>query len=73
MKKEKYKSGDLFQYNRTEIDELIIILKYDGISNINSDVEFERHSHCYSCYNLTFDMYMDRTEKFLDLYYEKVA
>lgn len=73
MEKEKYKPGDLFQYNRTEIDEVIIILKYDGVSNINSDAEFERKAHCYNCYNVTFGLFMDRTEKFLDLYYSKIA
>jgi hypothetical protein len=73
MEKEKYKPGDLFQYSRTEIDEVIMILKYDGIANINSDAEFERKAHCYSCYNVTFGLFMDRTEKFLDLYYDKVA
>ena len=74
MKQPSYKTGDLLQYNRTEVDELIMILKYGGIANISSDANFKLSKvHYYSCYNVTSGFFMDKTEKFLDLYYNKVS
>lgn len=69
----RYKVGDLFQYNKTEVDEFIVIVKSNGMRNVNIDTEWERKSHSYSCYSLKYGLYMDKTEKFLDLYYKKVA
>jgi len=65
--KHKYKPGDIFVIENTEIgnlaDELLIIIEptkanFSGVA--------------YKVYNQKFQMFMDRTEVFLDKFYTKV-
>jgi hypothetical protein len=67
----KYKVGDLFEITTAEdqgnfSDEVIMVVEQSGICR------FSNESYKYKVYNLTLQMFMERTEPFLDKFYKKV-
>jgi hypothetical protein len=66
--KHKYKPGDIFviQHGVTGnfTDELIIIVEPE---------EANYSGAAYKVYNQTYNMFMDRTQMFLDMFYRKVG
>lgn len=67
----KYKVGDLLEIIPAEVrgnfgDEVIMIVEQSGICR------FSNESYKYKVYNLSFQMFQERTEPFLDKFYKKV-
>ena len=68
----KYKVGDLLEITTAEdqgnfSDEVIMIVEQSGI------LRFSNESYKYKVYNLTLQMFTERTEPFLDKFYTKVS
>ena len=67
--KHKYNPGDMFviQHEVTGnfADELIVIVEPTEMTSLSGPT--------YKVYNQTFEMFMERTEMFLDKFYKKIA
>ena len=68
----KYKVGDLLEFTTAEDQgnfghETIMIVEQSGICR------FSNESYTYKVYDLTLQMFMERTEPFLDKFYKKVS
>lgn len=59
-----YKPGTLVEYDGFEIEELLVIIGKNGHSLQDGPL--------YDVYNFSFNMFMQRSQKFLDKYYSIV-
>jgi hypothetical protein len=66
--KHKHKPGDMFVIQNKKagnfVDELIVI--------VEPTTEISLSGPSYKVYNQTYNMFMDRTQMFLDMFYKKV-
>ena len=66
--KHKHKPGDMFVIQNKKAgnftDELIVIVEPTETTSLSGPA--------YRVYNQTYNMFMDRTEAFLNIFYEKV-
>lgn len=66
--KHKYSPGDMFVIQNKEAgnftDELVVIVELDKTTSLSGPA--------YRVYNQTYNMFMDRTQMFLDMFYKKV-
>ena len=66
--KHKHKPGDMFVIQNAVTgnftDELIVIVESDKTTSLSGPA--------YKVYNQTYNMFMERTEFFLEKFYEKV-
>ena len=61
----EYKPGTLIEYSGFEVEELIIIINKKG--------HHLQYGTLYDVYNITYEMFMERTQKFLDKHYKIVV
>ena len=75
--KHKYKPGDMFEMesftNKGNFSEEIIVV-VEPTETPGSLHDYKVYNHLtYRVYNQTYNMFMERTETFLDQFYKKVG